>query len=25
MAKDEKESGHLEVTKMTHVRDTCKK
>lgn len=25
MAKDEKERGHLEVTKMTHVSDTCKK
>jgi hypothetical protein len=24
IAKDEKEGGHLEVTKMTHVSDTCK-
>jgi hypothetical protein len=25
MAKDEKERGHLEVTKLTHVNDACKK
>jgi hypothetical protein len=24
MAKDETERGHLEVTKMTHVSDSCK-
>jgi Protein of unknown function (DUF5818) len=25
MAKDEKERGHLEVTKLAHVSETCKK